>query len=117
LPRGDWTSPPSAQEVVPGMPIYEYQCTKCGHRFEVSRKFSDPPIKTCQRNGCRAKVQKVLSPPMIMFKGSGFYSTDYGSGDGNGRRKSAQSEKPCTEAAKDACKAEGKSCPALDSDD
>jgi putative FmdB family regulatory protein len=57
------------------MPLYEYQCRSCGHRFEVIRKFSDPPEKTCPK--CGAEVDKLLSSPAIQFKGSGFYITDY----------------------------------------
>jgi putative FmdB family regulatory protein len=57
------------------MPLYEYQCEACGHVFEVIRKFSDPPLETCQR--CSGAVRKLLSSPAIQFKGSGWYITDY----------------------------------------
>lgn len=57
------------------MPLYEYQCEACGHRFEVIQKFSDPPIETCPR--CGGAVRKLLSSPAIQFKGSGWYITDY----------------------------------------
>lgn len=57
------------------MPLYEYQCRKCGHRFERMRKFSDPPVKKCPE--CGAAVQRLLSPPAVQFKGSGWYVTDY----------------------------------------
>ncbi len=70
------------------MPIYEYECQKCGHRFQVRQKFSDDPIKTCQRNGCRGRVRKVLSAPAVIYKCSGFYTTDYGRADGNGNGRS-----------------------------
>jgi putative FmdB family regulatory protein len=56
------------------MPVYEYGC-KAGHRFEVTQKFSDPPITTCQ--ACAQPVSKLISAPAIMFKGSGWYITDY----------------------------------------
>ena len=59
------------------MPIYEYECKKCGYHFDVLQSFSDPEVTTCQRNGCRGRVRKVLSPPTVIFKGSGFYTTDY----------------------------------------
>jgi putative FmdB family regulatory protein len=59
------------------MPIYEYRCEN-DHRFEVLQKFSDEPISVCQV--CGAKAQRVLHPVAIHFKGSGFYSTDYGRG-------------------------------------
>jgi putative FmdB family regulatory protein len=58
------------------MPLYEYQCEACGKRFEVIRKFSDPPLETCQLCG-KGPVQRLLSSPAIQFKGSGWYITDY----------------------------------------
>jgi putative FmdB family regulatory protein len=65
------------------MPLYEYQCEACSHRFERIQKFSDPPIETCPT--CGGKVRKLISSPAIQFKGSGWYITDYAkksSGDG-----------------------------------
>ena len=63
------------------MPIYEYQCTGCGERFEIQQKMSDPPIQTCDQLSCACgkaePVTKVISAPAIMFKGSGWYVTDY----------------------------------------
>ena len=59
------------------MPIYEYECEKCGCHFDVLQSFSDPEVKVCQRDGCPGRVRKVLSPPTVIFKGSGFYTTDY----------------------------------------
>jgi len=57
------------------MPIYEYQCKKCGHRFELIQKFSDAPRKRCPE--CRGAVERLISPPAIRFKGTGWYVTDY----------------------------------------
>ena len=57
------------------MPLYEYQCDQCAHRFEVIQKYSDPPIDVCPR--CGGPVVKLLSSPAIQFKGSGWYITDY----------------------------------------
>lgn len=57
------------------MPIYEYQCTSCAYRFEVKQSIKDDPIKECAR--CGKDVTKLISPPAIMFKGSGWYITDY----------------------------------------
>ena len=57
------------------MPLYEYQCKKCGHRFERIQRFSDPPVKKCPK--CGGKVEQLLSPPAVQFKGSGWYVTDY----------------------------------------
>lgn len=57
------------------MPLYEYQCKKCGHRFERIQKFSDAPLKTCPR--CSGKVERLISRAAVRFKGSGWYVTDY----------------------------------------
>jgi putative FmdB family regulatory protein len=57
------------------MPLYEYECDSCGHRFERIQKFSDPAITACPV--CGGQVRKLLSSPAIQFKGSGFYITDY----------------------------------------
>ena len=58
-----------------GMPIYEYVCQSCQVRFEVKQKVSDPPVSGCVR--CGQAVTKVISAPAIMFKGGGWYVTDY----------------------------------------
>lgn len=60
------------------MPIYGYRCKICGHELEVLQKMSDPPLKTCPK--CSGELQKILYPAGVIFKGSGFYSTDYKSG-------------------------------------
>ena len=57
------------------MPLYEYQCDTCAHRFEVIQKFSDAPIDVCPK--CGGPVVKLLSSSAIQFKGSGWYITDY----------------------------------------
>ncbi len=57
------------------MPIYEYQCKRCHHRFERIQKFADPHIKNCPE--CGGPVEQLLSPPAVQFKGSGWYVTDY----------------------------------------
>ena len=61
------------------MPLYEYQCPKCG-RFELIRKFSDETVTKCPT--CGSDVQKLLSAPAIQFKGTGWYITDYARKDG-----------------------------------
>ena len=66
------------------MPLYEYECTRCGKRFELLQKFSDPPTATCP--ACGGAAHRQLSAPAIQFKGSGWYVTDYA-------RKSAPAEK------------------------
>jgi putative FmdB family regulatory protein len=77
------------------MPIYEYECTKCHHRFERIQKFSDPHVKSCPN--CAGKVEMVISPSNVQFKGSGWYVTDYakksGSGSSSSNGSSEKSEK------------------------
>ena len=65
------------------MPLYEYECDACGHRFEVIQKFSDPPLERCPK--CGGAVHKLQSAPAIQFKGSGWYITDYGRKDSGSR--------------------------------
>ena len=60
------------------MPIYEYRCPT-GHTFEVFQRMSDAPVETCTTCGA-GPVEKILFPVAVHFKGSGFYSTDYGRG-------------------------------------
>jgi putative FmdB family regulatory protein len=57
------------------LPLYEYLCTKCNHRFEKIQKFSDPMVKKCPE--CGGKVENVLHAPAVQFKGAGWYVTDY----------------------------------------
>jgi putative FmdB family regulatory protein len=57
------------------MPLYEYQCKKCHHRFERIQKFSDSHVKKCPE--CGGPVERTISAPAVQFKGSGWYVTDY----------------------------------------
>jgi putative FmdB family regulatory protein len=85
------------------MPIYTYQCESCGVRFERQQSFSDAQLTRCPE--CNKKtLRKVYTPVGIVFKGSGFYSTDHRSpsGAGRGQSKNSDSEK------KDETKAETK---------
>lgn len=67
------------------MPTYEYECLNCGHNFEVFQKITDKPIENCPR--CNKKVKRLIgSGSGIIFKGSGFYATDY--------RKKLKEDKP-----------------------
>ncbi|HUB78422.1 MAG TPA: FmdB family zinc ribbon protein [Bryobacteraceae bacterium] len=58
------------------MPLYEYRCHKCGQTFEVRQRFADEPLTV--HEGCGGEVEKLLSPPALQFKGTGWYVTDYG---------------------------------------
>ena len=71
------------------MPIYEYECRKCGHRFEIIQKIADAPLKKC--NKCKGKVERLISSPAIQFKGTGWYVTDYAKK--GSREESSESEK------------------------
>jgi putative FmdB family regulatory protein len=62
------------------LPIYEYQCDDCGATVEAFQKMSDDPLTECEK--CGGPLHKVLHPVAIHFKGSGFYTTDYGKGSG-----------------------------------
>src|SRR5437016_4682580 len=61
------------------MPLYEYECDACSHRFEVIQKLSDPPIEKCPV--CGGTVHKLQSAPSFQFKGTGWYATDYAKKD------------------------------------
>ncbi|MGE5648214.1 MAG: FmdB family zinc ribbon protein [Acidobacteriota bacterium] len=63
------------------MPLYEYECHKCGQVFEVMQKFSDAPLKI--HTGCGGGVERLLSAPAFHFKGSGWYITDYAKKNGS----------------------------------
>jgi putative FmdB family regulatory protein len=71
------------------MPIYEYRCRN-GHEFEVFQSMSEDPISRCQE--CGAPVERVFHPVAVHFKGSGFYTTDYGGGKRSDGTGSASSE-------------------------
>lgn len=92
------------------MPLYEYECKKCHHRFERIQKFSDPHVKKCPQ--CGGSVEQLLSPPAVQFKGSGWYVTDYArkssapaAGESSGTKAESSTkkdEKPKTEHHKKA---------------
>jgi len=60
------------------VPTYEYRCDECGDSFDILQRMSDDPLVTCKK--CGGTLRKVLHPVAIHFKGSGFYTTDYGKG-------------------------------------
>jgi putative FmdB family regulatory protein len=85
------------------MPLYEYQCKKCGHRFERIQRFSDPLVKKCPE--CGGKVEQLLSAPAVQFKGSGWYVTDYAKkssgSSASGGEKSEKSETTKSDSSSD----------------
>ncbi len=80
------------------MPLYEYQCDSCGHRFELIRKFSDPPLDVCPNCG-KGPVTKQVSSPAIQFKGSGFYITDYAKKNSPSETEKRKADQPSTPSA------------------
>ena len=60
------------------MPLYEYRCEHCGKTFEILQKFSDEPLT--RHETCGGEVHRLLSPPALQFKGTGWYVTDYAHG-------------------------------------
>ena len=78
------------------MPLYEYQCDACAHRFELIQKFSDPPPASCPR--CGGAVRKLVSSPAIQFKGTGWYVTDYARQD---RKEAPDGAESKTDGASD----------------
>ena len=94
------------------MPLYEYQCDACGHRFEVIRKFSDEPLEGCPK--CGGHIQKLISAPAFAFKGSGWYVTDYAKKDPGAGGKSDDGKEGSSE--KDSKGREAKDKDAKDKD-
>jgi putative FmdB family regulatory protein len=76
------------------MPIYEYECTKCGQQTEVWQKFSDPPISKCEV--CSGKMKKLISQSTFHLKGTGWYVTDYASKRGGSSESKGKSDKEST---------------------
>jgi putative FmdB family regulatory protein len=102
------------------MPIYEYRCER-GHTFEVTQRMSEDPITSCTT--CDASVQRVFHPVAVHFKGSGFYTTDYGrkkssgSGGGGGSGESSSSSDGGSSSKDDSKKSSESSSSSKKSDD
>ncbi|MFW5870034.1 MAG: FmdB family zinc ribbon protein [Candidatus Sumerlaeota bacterium] len=85
------------------MPTYEYECEKCGQIFEHFQSMTEKPLEKCILDGCKGKVKRLLSAGGgVIFKGSGFYETDY-------KRKSNGSQN--SPACPAASSSDGPSCP------
>jgi putative FmdB family regulatory protein len=74
------------------MPIYEYECSECGARFEQWQRVGDPKPLTCPKG--HSRVRRLLSQPAIIFKGSGFYVTDHGRNGAKSPRKRREEKVP-----------------------
>lgn len=92
------------------MPLYEYQCQSCQHRFEVIQKYSDAPVEICR--ACGGPVVKLISSPAIQFKGSGFYITDYARKDSGGTSATAETSGSKDSESKPAAAADTKTATA-----
>ncbi len=87
------------------MPLYEYKCHRCGAIFEVLRRFSEAPLET--HENCGGALERLLSPPALRFKGTGWYVTDYArAGDG---KKAGKEEGAAPQPAKTESKSTGSS--------
>lgn len=78
------------------MPTYDYLCESCGHRFEVFQSMNDPKLEDCPEESCGGRVKRLLGTGAgLIFKGGGFYQTDYRSDSYKaGAKKESESSKP-----------------------
>ena len=81
------------------MPLYEYQCEACQHRFERIQKFSDELVSTCPE--CEGPVRKLVSSPAIQFKGTGWYITDYARSGKEGAAEKSEQQESASEGSSD----------------
>ena len=88
------------------MPLYEFECKKCHHRFEKIQSFSAPDPQ-CEK--CGGKVERLLHAPAVQFKGSGWYVTDYAKSAAKGKSEGKAGEKSDATPAKTDTKSESKS--------
>lgn len=79
------------------MPIYEYECTKCGHQAEVWQRITDQGVTRCER--CKGKMRKLISQSSFHLKGTGWYVTDYASKKGTEGKKPKKTESKVSEDA------------------
>src|ERR1700680_1476615 len=96
------------------MPLYEYECKKCHHRFEKIQKFSDRMVKKCP--DCGGPVEQMISAPAVQFKGSGWYVNDYAKNsssqspaDGSGKDSGKEDKSKSESSSKEATSKEGSS--------
>lgn len=85
------------------MPIYEYDCPKCGE-FEVTQRITEEPLKRCPT--CRSKVRKLISNTSFQLKGSGWYLTDYARKDSGGKKDAVEGKGESTAESKSDAKSE-----------
>ncbi|HEX5789596.1 MAG TPA: FmdB family zinc ribbon protein [Luteolibacter sp.] len=88
------------------MPNYDYECRTCGHRFEVFQSMNDPKLTACPAAGCEGEVRRLLGTGgAVLFKGSGFYQTDYRSSSyaEGAKAESKPAEKPAAKPSGGCC--------------
>jgi putative FmdB family regulatory protein len=90
------------------MPTYEYECKKCGERFDIVQSFTDEPLKR-HKGGCGGSVKRVFGSVGISFKGSGFYKTDSRASSSNGGKSSSSEKSETKSDTKPEAKTEKKS--------
>ena len=88
------------------MPTYEYECKACGHNFDFFQSMKDEPLKKCPECGKNELKRLLGTGAGIIFKGSGFYETDYKRG--NSYQKAAEKEKPASSTSKSASSSSSK---------
>jgi len=80
------------------MPIYEYECSNCGHQTEILQTFSDTPLKECKR--CHGKMKKIISQNTFHLKGTGWYVTDYASKTSQNQKSAEKSDQNTSDSKK-----------------
>ena len=88
------------------MPTYVYACQQCDDRTEVFQRMADDPLTTCEK--CGGALRRVLFPPAVVYKGSGFYTTDYKNGSGTSANTSSSSSSDSSSESKSESKPETK---------
>jgi len=94
------------------MPTYGYRCGACGHEFEIQQRISAEPLKVCPK--CQGPLSKMLYPTGVIFKGSGFYKTDYKSTSSTSSSNGSESSSDSKSEGKSDSKSEAKSEPKSD---
>lgn len=95
------------------MPLYEYRCDDCAEVCEILQKITDPPPSACE--SCGGSLSKLISPPAIKFKGSGFYINDYAGKSGKSPGSSSEGDKASSSKAEGSGTGEKKSAATADS--